>query len=247
MISSIPVFDADSHIAEVPDLWTSRLPMSKWGDDVPHVVFDERLKRDRWVIGGRMLTSVANWAVAGWQRVPARAPADRRRCRPGRLRARASAASGWMSTASTARRCTRTCLRSPITRSWRSRTPSCRSSASRPTTTTWWISPSVDPKRFVLLAALPFWNVEESVKEIERCARDRPPRASCSSPSRTRSGLPRISDEHWTPIFDATQDKGWSVNFHTGFADFSEDGIQVDAQQARRPARLRPAVGVRPT
>ena len=47
MTSSIPVFDADSHLAEVPDLWTSRLPISKWGDDVPHVVYDERLKRDR--------------------------------------------------------------------------------------------------------------------------------------------------------------------------------------------------------
>ena len=66
MTSPIPVFDADSHLAEVPDLWTSRLPTSKWGDEVPHVVFDERLKRDRWVIAGRMLTSVANWAVAGW-------------------------------------------------------------------------------------------------------------------------------------------------------------------------------------
>jgi hypothetical protein len=74
MTSSIPVFDADSHLAEVPDLWTSRLPLSKWGEDVPHVVFDERLKRDRWVIGGRMLTSVANWAVAGWNEFPPEHP-----------------------------------------------------------------------------------------------------------------------------------------------------------------------------
>ena len=74
MTSSIPVFDADSHLAEVPDLWTSRLPISKWGDDVPHVVYDERLKRDRWVIGGRMLTSVANWAVAGWNEFPPEHP-----------------------------------------------------------------------------------------------------------------------------------------------------------------------------
>ena len=44
------------------------------GDDVPHVVYDERLKRDRWVIGGRMLTSVANWAVAGWNEFPPEHP-----------------------------------------------------------------------------------------------------------------------------------------------------------------------------
>src|SRR5260370_8965940 len=85
---------------------------------------------------------------------------------------------------------------------------------------------SSDPRRFVLLAALPFWNVEESVKEIERCAQlgyagilftEKP----------HKMGLPRISDEHWAPIFDATQDKGWSVNFHTGFADFSESEFKA--------------------
>ena len=90
MISSIPVFDADSHLAEVPDLWTSRLPMSKWGDDVPHVVFDERLKRDRWVIGGRMLTSVANWAVAGWNEFPPEHPPTVADADPGATRASAA-------------------------------------------------------------------------------------------------------------------------------------------------------------
>ena len=80
---------------------------------------------------------------------------------------------------------------------------------------------SVDPKRFVLLAALPFWNVEESVKEIERCA-EIGHHGILFIAKPHKMGLPRISDEHWTPIFDATQDKGWSVNFHTGFADFSE-------------------------
>ena len=44
----IPILDADSHLAEAPDLWTSRMSASKWGDAIPHVGFDERLGRDRW-------------------------------------------------------------------------------------------------------------------------------------------------------------------------------------------------------
>ena len=55
--------DADSHVAEPPDLWTSRVPQ-RYGDDVPHLVFDERNGLDRWLVGGRMLTAVANWATA---------------------------------------------------------------------------------------------------------------------------------------------------------------------------------------
>src|SRR5260221_4065882 len=88
MTSSIPVFDADSHLAEVPDLWTSRLPMSKWGDDVPHVVYDERLKRDRWVIGGRGVTPAGHCAGAGRDEIPPPPPAPAYGAPPGALEPR---------------------------------------------------------------------------------------------------------------------------------------------------------------
>jgi uncharacterized protein len=220
MTSSIPVFDADSHLAEAPDLWTSRLPLSKWGEDVPHVVFDERLKRDRWVIGGRMLTSVANWAVAGWNEFPPEHPPTVDDADPGAFEAvprlqrmdeygiycqalypnlLAFSHHAFMAIKDPA-------LQIACIRAYNDHLVEFA---------------SADPKRFVLLAALPFWNVEESVKEIERCAQiGHHGILFIAKPH--KMGLPRISDEHWAPIFDATQDKGWSVNFHTGFADFSE-------------------------
>src|ERR1700722_1883262 len=69
-LEGMEIVDTDTHLMEAPDLWTSRLSAQKWGDDIPHLVYDERHQRDRWVIGGRKLTGVANWAVAGWSEFP---------------------------------------------------------------------------------------------------------------------------------------------------------------------------------
>ena len=220
MISSIPVFDADSHIAEVPDLWTSRLPMSKWGDDVPHVVYDERLKRDRWVIGGRMLTSVANWAVAGWNEFPPEHPptvddADPGAFEPGPRLQRMDEYGIYCQALYP------NLLAFSHHAFMEIKDPKLQIACIQAYNDHLVDFASVDPKRFVLLAALPFWNVEESVKEIERCA-EIGHHGILFIAKPHKMGLPRISDEHWTPIFDATQDKDWSVNFHTGFADFSE-------------------------
>jgi uncharacterized protein len=220
MTSSIPVFDADSHLAEVPDLWTSRLPLSKWGDDVPHVVFDDRLQRDRWVIGGRMLTSVANWAVAGWNEFPPEHPptvddADPGAFEPGPRLERMDEYGIYCQALYP------NLLAFSHHAFMQIKDPKLQIACIRAYNDHLVDFASVDPKRFVLLAALPFWDVEESVKEIERCA-EIGHHGILFIAKPHKMGLPRISDEHWAPILDATQDKGWSVNFHTGFADFSE-------------------------
>ena len=75
-VDSTDIIDTDTHVMDPPDLWTSRLSSSKWGDAVPHVVFDEKMGRDRWLIGGRKLTSVSNWAWAGWPEYPPSHPAS---------------------------------------------------------------------------------------------------------------------------------------------------------------------------
>ncbi len=220
MTSPIPVFDADSHLAEVPDLWTSRLPISKWGDDVPHVVYDERLKRDRWVIGGRMLTSVANWAVAGWNEFPPEHPptvddADPGAFEPGPRLERMDQYGIYCQALYP------NLLAFSHHAFMAIKDPKLQLACIQAYNDHLVDFASIDPKRFVLLAALPFWNVEESVKEIERCA-ETGHHGILFIAKPHKMGLPRISDEHWAPIFDATQDKNWSVNFHTGFADFSE-------------------------
>src|SRR5437660_9020685 len=41
-VDQIPIVDADTHITEPPDLWTSRVSVQKWGDLVPHVRWVEK-------------------------------------------------------------------------------------------------------------------------------------------------------------------------------------------------------------
>ena len=63
------VADADSHIIEPADLWTSRVS-PRWGDLIPHVRFHERRQEDVWYIGDKKLYGVGAFAQAGWPEFP---------------------------------------------------------------------------------------------------------------------------------------------------------------------------------
>ncbi len=43
----------DDHVQETPDLWTSRLSKSRWGDRIPHLERDDGV--ERWVMDGQLL------------------------------------------------------------------------------------------------------------------------------------------------------------------------------------------------
>src|SRR4029453_11084955 len=62
---TLPVIDTDTHLSEPPDLWTSRVS-SRWADQVPRPLFDERRGEDVWQVAGRRLKRVAGHAMAGW-------------------------------------------------------------------------------------------------------------------------------------------------------------------------------------
>src|SRR3569623_504779 len=61
------VVDTDTHIIEPYDLWTSRMSVSKWGDQVPHVKWDERAQVDAWYFGEERVFSACFSAHAGWR------------------------------------------------------------------------------------------------------------------------------------------------------------------------------------
>ena len=65
------IIDADSHITEPPDVWTSRVP-AKYREDVPRVV--RRGTADSWVLGDELLTPVGVTAPAGWPTFPPEYP-----------------------------------------------------------------------------------------------------------------------------------------------------------------------------
>src|SRR5579859_6233419 len=70
LVKEFAVIDTDTHVIEPYDLWTSRLSVSKWGDLVPHVKFDENLKEDAWYFGDSRISAAAGSAQAGWNQYP---------------------------------------------------------------------------------------------------------------------------------------------------------------------------------
>lgn len=72
---------------------------------------------------------------------------------------------------------------------------------------------SVDPDRLLAQVSLPLWDVPACVEEIERNAA-----AGHKSVMMTYQpdgyDLPYLADEHWDPIWHATQDAGLPITFH---------------------------------
>jgi len=87
---------------------------------------------------------------------------------------------------------------------------------------------SADPNRLLPVTALPFWDVEASVKEIERCA-GRNHRAVLFGSRPETFGQPPLAHKHWDPVWAATRDAGLSISFHIGSGDISD--ITLDAAE----------------
>jgi predicted TIM-barrel fold metal-dependent hydrolase len=78
----IRVIDADTHVSEPEDLWTSRVS-SKWGDLVPHVVPDPNGGPiEYWAIGDVFLAPTAVAAMAGFDGILPDHPATLREAVP---------------------------------------------------------------------------------------------------------------------------------------------------------------------
>jgi predicted TIM-barrel fold metal-dependent hydrolase len=74
---------------------------------------------------------------------------------------------------------------------------------------------SADSKRLLAVCALPFWDVEESVSEIQRCAELG--HRSVLFPSQPQDfKQPDLSDPHWDPIWACAQSLGLPISFHIG-------------------------------
>ncbi|MBW2499709.1 MAG: amidohydrolase, partial [Deltaproteobacteria bacterium] len=60
------IIDSDTHVTEVADLWTSRVP-AKLKDRVPRVEWDEEKQEQAWYIGDEWINSVGITAIAGYK------------------------------------------------------------------------------------------------------------------------------------------------------------------------------------
>jgi predicted TIM-barrel fold metal-dependent hydrolase len=67
------------------------------------------------------------------------------------------------------------------------------------------------------MALLPWWDIEASVAEAERC-HAAGLRGVNTSPTPENYGFPVLADEHWSPLWEACEALHMPVNFHVGAA-----------------------------
>ncbi len=211
------VIDVDTHITEPPDVWTSRVS-SKWGNDVPHI---ERLGgKDIWIVAGKPSVPPGMVTMAGFdgtipdfrdtfEELPESSHDANARLehmdREGiwaqvlypNVGGFGSGAFLNLKEPELMLECVR--AYNDFLIDWT----------------------SADSRRLVPVMATPFWDVDASAKEIERCAA-KGHKAVLFTGHPEDFGQPTLADHHWDPIWATAQDAGLSISFHIGSGSMEE-------------------------
>lgn len=236
----IKVIDVDSHVVEPRDLWTSRVS-KKWGDAVPHVEFgtnpmfsSRRAAFDEtWVINGEPVMSVGLVAMAGWPEYFPEHPAKFEdivdpACLDARARLKRMDEYGIHAQ-----------ILYPNVGGFGSgaflklKEPDLMLECVRAYNDFLSEWCSADPNRLVAITALPFWDVQASVAEIERCAK-LGHKGILFGWQAHQFGQPFMADPYWNPLWQTAQDLGLSINFHIGAGnrDFRPPDFQGNGSHA---------------
>ena len=72
------------------------------------------------------------------------------------------------------------------------------------------------------MTMLPFWDIGESVAEMQR-AYQMGHKGVLFAARYDKAGLPRLVDDYWEPLLGLAQEMGLSMNFHVGFLASPEE------------------------
>jgi predicted TIM-barrel fold metal-dependent hydrolase len=222
------VIDADTHVTEPGDLWTSRLP-ARFKDRAPQLIRDPESGIDNWKIGdSKGFLPVGFTAVAGWPKPFPAAPRNMDEVPKAAYDASARLeymdrvgiwamalypnVGGFGSQAFLG-------LKDPELML------ACVQAYNDFLID--WISP--DPRRFVPILATPFWDVEASVAEVERCAKLGHKGVLFTGEPQSH-GMPILADHHWDPLWEVAQACDLPVSFHIGAGTF-DDGFTPERIQ----------------
>ena len=217
LVERIPVIDADTHLVEPPDLWTSRMS-SKWGDLVPHVEWDEQNGDEAWFIGDQRVSSVGGAAMAGWSEYPPDHPKRWGDTDPATWDASVRLkkmdeygihAQVLYPNVALFNSSLLVAVDEAMTLEFLR--------AYNDYQTDW---SSAAPDRLLPMTSLPFWNLDATLAEIERCTA-MGHRGIVFSQDPSAFGLPALTDPHWDPMWASAQEKGLPVNFHIASGDIS--------------------------
>ncbi|MCE2391151.1 MAG: amidohydrolase [Proteobacteria bacterium] len=225
--------DTDTHVTEPPDLWTSRVA-SKWGDAIPHTEMIDG--REIWVMGEQSYISPGFVTMAGFDGsfpegpetfadCPESAwdPAARLAFMDGeRIHAEVVypnvggfGSAGFLKLGEP--ELMLDCVR-----------------AYNDFLTEW---TREDPGRLVPVTATPFWDVQATAAEVERCAaRGHRAVLMCGQPQ--DFGQPALSEKYWDPLWSTAQEAGLSISFHIGGGGpndslYQRPSLSVRANMAR--------------
>jgi predicted TIM-barrel fold metal-dependent hydrolase len=216
LLATIDVVDADTHIIEPYDLWTSRISVSKWGDKVPHVIWDEERQSEVWVSGETLLHYAASSGAAGYEKAPPDNPRRWSHMKPevwraeDRLRLMTDygihsavlypnvpgfGAGKFTNVAGQDNE-----LGLELFRAYNDfLIDYC----------------STDTERFIPVMAIPFWDLDLSIREMERSMANGH-RGIIFSQQPELYHCPMLGDRHWDRIWAAAEEMGLPVNFHVG-------------------------------
>ncbi|MET1001412.1 MAG: amidohydrolase family protein [Acidimicrobiia bacterium] len=228
IVDSIPVIDVDSHVSEPPELWLDRLPR-KWHDIAPRIVNTDTKAGDLWVVGDHTLSPAWGFAPAGhtepWPSFP-------------RVQSEVDPAAY-----------------DPNVRAKRLDEFGIRAQLLYPNLLGLWIRTflqvgdrdfqlacfrayndfisdfaAAEPGRFVPIASVPFFDIDASIAEVERCAANGH-KGILLANQPEKAGLPPLNDEYWRPLLSLAEDAGLSVNFHVGFGQVGKEAHEsTDAE-----------------
>jgi predicted TIM-barrel fold metal-dependent hydrolase len=219
LLSSVRVFDTDSHVSEPYDLWTSRVP-SRFRDQVPVVETWKETGSKHWRIGKTWLAATGFFAQAGVAEYP---PA-------GNYRNLEDADPGSWNPVERLKRMDEHGVyaqvlypniigfEAPLIMDLGPELSIVCTEVYNDFLTEF---ASTDPRRFIPIAMVPFWDIEASLKEIQR-AYDMGHKGVLFANKFEQIGFPQFTDPHWDPIYDMCQALELSINFHVGFAGMRE-------------------------
>jgi predicted TIM-barrel fold metal-dependent hydrolase len=212
------LIDVDSHVTEPPDTWTTRTA-TKYRERVPQVrrVDD----RDVWFIDGEVALPVGPTAPAGWCEPPPAMPKTYDDLLPAAYDAHArldllEEVGIWAQLlypnvggfgGQRFLRLGDHALMYECVRAYND----------------WQLDwASADPRRLIPVASMPFWDVDDCVREVERCAA-LGMKTILFTGEPHRFGLPYLGEAYWDRLWAAAQDHCVPINLHLGGGEFNWD------------------------
>ncbi len=214
--------DVDTHVTEPPDLWSSRVA-EKHKDLAPRV---ERIDgRDTWLVGGKPYIWPGMFSMAGFDgSLPVEFPATFDEIDPAMFDASARLA-----------QMDRDKIQAQVLYPnvggfgsqvfLRLEDPDLKLSCVRAYNDFLTDFASAAPDRLIPITALPFWDLDETLKEAARCAALG--HRGLLFPTQPQVfGQPSMTDKRWDPLWSLAQEAGLAINFHVA-SDGDWDPMEV--------------------